>query len=181
LAAGIALFSVSDITSLQGRGEIGTLVTSRLLRHYGRIVRDLDRVQLGYDLTKQLNRATEDHPEPAYFELLDQALQSLDDADINLDLIRLWFEAQLLRLAGHTPNLNTDTADDKLQVAQAYNFDFDAMAFSPHANGKFRADHIKLLRLVFGGAHPKQISNIKKVETLLQVNQKLLNSLLQLQ
>ncbi|MEJ0073760.1 MAG: DNA repair protein RecO [Candidatus Saccharibacteria bacterium] len=43
LAGGIELFSVSNITFIRGRGDIGTLVSSRVLTHYGRIVSDLDR------------------------------------------------------------------------------------------------------------------------------------------
>ncbi len=181
LAGGIELFSVSDITFIEGKGEIGTLISSRLHTHYGKIVTDLDRVQLGYDLIKVLNKATEDHPEPAYFELLDQTLQALDSSAIHLDLIRLWFEAQLLRQAGHTPNLSTDTDHRKLAADQTYNFDFDHMAFTPHVRGRFSASHIKLLRLVFAGHSPAKVASIKDIEGIIKANQKLMTSLLQLQ
>jgi DNA repair protein RecO (recombination protein O) len=167
LAGGIELFSVSDITFITGRGEIGTLISTRLLKHYGKIVTDIDRVQLGYELIKTLHRATEDHPEPDYFELLDQALQALDDSVIHLDLIHAWFDAQLLRLAGHSPNLSTDTAGVKLHPDQAYNFDLDAMAFAPHEAGNFKADHIKLLRLLFGRHQPTELRKVQGTAPLL--------------
>jgi DNA repair protein RecO (recombination protein O) len=167
LAGGIELFSVSDITFIRGRGEIGTLVSARLIKYYGRIVKDIDHVQLGYELIKLLNRATEDHPEPEYFELLEQGFRALDDADINLDLIRLWFESSLLRQAGHSPNLRTDTAEHKLSSEQGYNFDFDAMAFAPHDSGHFRAGHIKSLRLLFSRHEPQALGKVQGLNELL--------------
>jgi DNA repair protein RecO (recombination protein O) len=161
LAGGIELFSISDLTYMQGRGEIGTLISSRLIKHYGTIVRDITRVQLGYDLIKMLNRATEDQPEPDYFELLDQAFQALDDSQINVELIRLWFEARLLYLAGLSPNLHTDTSGDKLQTSATYNFDFDAMTFTTHTDGHFNASHIKTLRLLFSHHLPRTLNQVQ--------------------
>lgn len=161
LAGGIELFSISDITYIEGRGEIGTLISTRLQKHYGQIVKNIERVQLGYDLIKILNRATEDEPEAEYFDLLQQTLAALDNHDIGLNLIRAWFEAQLLKLAGHTPNLQTDTAGQKLDPGQTYSFDFDAMSFAP--KGKFKADDIKVLRLLFS----QNINSLAKVSDLL--------------
>src|SRR5688572_21914665 len=58
LAGGIELFSITSITYIKGRGDIGTLVSTRLAKYYDQIVKDLDRTMLGYDLIKQLNRVT---------------------------------------------------------------------------------------------------------------------------
>jgi DNA repair protein RecO len=149
LAGGIELFSVSDISYIKGRGEIGTLVSTRLQRHYGMIVTDIDRVQLGYDLIKALNRVTEDQPEAAYFNLLIQTFEALDRPNIDLNLIRSWFQAQILNLSGHMPNLQTDLTGQQLSSKQAYNFDYDNMSFARHETGDFQADHIKSLRLLF--------------------------------
>lgn len=178
LAGGIELFSVSDITFIRGRGEIGTLISSRLQTHYGRIVRDITRVQLGYELLKQLDRAVEDEPEPEYFALLEQALAALDDPAIDLELIRLWFEASLLRLAGHAPNLSTDVAGNKLAADQTYNFDFDNMTFAPHTSGGFTADYIKVLRLLFGKHTPAELQKVQGIKTLLAAITPLVRSML---
>ncbi|HEY1835769.1 MAG TPA: DNA repair protein RecO [Candidatus Saccharimonadales bacterium] len=161
LAGGIELFSVSDITFIRGRGDIGTLVSSRLQKYYGEIVKNIDRTMLGYELIKMLNKVTEDEPEPEYFELLEQTFVALDNSGIDLDLIKLWFSMQLLRLGGHRPNLQTDTAGQKLKPDEAYNFDFDKMAFAPDANGNFQADHIKFLRLGFSGNQPKILNQVQ--------------------
>jgi DNA repair protein RecO (recombination protein O) len=156
LAGGIELFSVSTITYVRGRGEIGTLVSTRLIKHYGTIVTDLDRTMLGYELIKQLNKITEDEAESDYFDLLKQAFEALDDAKIPLQLVRLWFSAQLLRLGGHTPNLKTDTSGTALAADRRYRFDLEAMSFTHDERGSFTAAHIKFLRLVFAG-HPAKV------------------------
>jgi DNA repair protein RecO (recombination protein O) len=178
LAGGIELFSTSDITYMQGRGEIGTLISARLVRYYDRIVKNIDRVQLGYELIKMLNRATEDEPEAGYFELLEQAFHALDQDMIDAELIRLWFEARLLRLAGHTPNLQTDTAGQKLEADRTYDFDFDSVAFAAHPDAQFTADHVKLLRLTFKGHSPKTLSQIRGVESLTPICVPLIRTML---
>jgi DNA repair protein RecO (recombination protein O) len=179
LAGGIELFSTSHITYIEGRGEIGTLVSTRLIRHYGGIIRDIERVQLGYELIKQLNRATEDEPEPAYYELLEQAFAALDDPSINLRLIRLAFEARLLRLSGHAPNLTTDSSGQKLTPDQSYTFDFDSMAFSPRPNGKSAAAHIKALRLLFSDHSLRDITKVQGLDDVLDNLAPLVRTMLQ--
>ncbi len=166
LAGGIELFSVTNITFSPGRGDIGTLVTSRLTRHYGRIVQDIDRTMLGYDLIKQLDKATEDHPEADYFHLLDHAFAALDDAAVPSELIRLWFAAQLITLGGHTPNLDTDTEGVKLAAGQQYEFSFDDSTFTVRSGGPYGTDAIKFLRLVFGGAKPAVLARVAGVDNL---------------
>jgi DNA repair protein RecO len=178
LAGGIELFSVSDITFIRGRGEIGTLVSARLVTYYSHIVKDIERVQLGYELIKVLNKATEDQPEPAYFELLEQTFQALNESSVELNLIQLWFESRLLYLAGHSPNLRTDVAGHDLTAETAYNFDFEAMAFTAHADAPFTASHIKTLRLLFSRRQPQALSNVKGLTALLPDLQPLIHTML---
>lgn len=168
LAGGIELFSVSDITFIHGKKDIGTLVSSRLDTHFGNIVKDIDRTMLGYELIKQLNKATEDEPENAYFNLLEKTFESLNDEHINSDLINLWFAAQLLKLGGHTPNLQTDTVGNKLSADQTYNFSFDDMAFvQANSSGRFNAERIKVLRLLFSQNSPQALQQVQGAEQLL--------------
>lgn len=166
LAGGIELFSVSNITYIQGRKESGlsTLISARLLKHYGTIVKDIQRTMLGYDLIKRLNKATEDEPEEAYFDLLQQSFEALDDAMLDLGLVRLWFLMQLLRLGGHSPNLVTDASGIRLMQSAGYHFSFDDMAFVPAMatnKGQFTANHIKFLRLGFAGHQPKALAHVQ--------------------
>lgn len=179
LAGGIELFSVSDITFIKGRGSLDSLVSTRLVKHYGTIVKHIDRTMLGYDLIKQLNRTTEDEPEAAYFTLGEQLFEALDDPSIPLPIIKFWFTAQLLRLAGHTPNLQTDVAGRKLESAKHYTFDFDHMSFSEHPNGHSGADHIKYLRIAFSGNPPKILQQVQGGGALLADTSPLVQTMLQ--
>jgi DNA repair protein RecO (recombination protein O) len=161
LAGGIELFSVSEITFIKGRGEVGTLVSTRLLKHYGKIITDLDRTMLGYDLIKQLHKATEDEPEEMYFDLIREAFEALDDVTIDIQLVKLWFAMQLLRFGGHIPNLQSDTEGHKLSAEASYDFSFDDSTFRRNPDGRFTANHIKFLRLGFGGNVPGILQHIQ--------------------
>ncbi len=182
LAGGIELFSVSEVTFIKGRGELGTLVSTRLIKHYGQIVADLSRTMLGYELIKQLHKATEDEPEPAYFTLLQEAFEALNDPAISLELTKSWFEAGLLRLAGHTPNLQTDTAGNKLDATYAYQFNFDQVAFAVVAEGRgpFGASHIKFLRLLFEGHSVQTLAHIQGGTQLAQQCSPLVQTMLRM-
>ena len=168
LAGGIELFSVSTITFVKGRGEIGTLVSTRLNKHYSHIVEDLQRTMVGYELIKQLHKATEDEPEPEYFTLLQHVFEALDDHAVPLPLIRFWFAAQIMHLGGHMPNLQTDERGNKLVADQTYDFDFDRMTFVANPlSGRFTANHIKFLRLVFAGNTPRALLQVQGAGQLL--------------
>jgi DNA repair protein RecO (recombination protein O) len=173
LAGGVELFSITNITFIKGRSDIGTLVSARLQTHYGHIVQDINRTMLGYELIKQLNKATEDEPEPEYFHLLRESFVALDDSDISLELIKLWFGAQLLRLSGHMPNLQTEPDGTKLAAGQAYEFSFDDSAFMNQPNGVFNTDDIKFLRIVFSGNVPGTLAKVMGASDLVARNSRL--------
>lgn len=179
LAGGIELFSISNITFIYGRGEIGTLISTRLIRHFGSIINDIQRVQMGYELIKLLNKVTEDNAEPEYFTLLGQAFQALDDRDGISDVtVQTWFYAQLLRLSGHTPNLRTDTAGKPLAADAAYHFDYDTMAFAPDPAGGFTAGHIKYLRIMLSANPPKVLQQVRGQAELLAATRPIIQTLL---
>jgi DNA repair protein RecO len=161
IAGGIELFSVSNISYIKGRGEIGTLVSAQLAKHYGTIVKDITRTMLGYDLIKQLDRATEDETESDYFYLLEQVFIALDDVTIDVSVVRVWFSMQILRLDGHSPNLHTDTSGHKLELSEIYDFDHDAMTFYKKPDGIYNANHIKLLRLGFSGNPARLLAQVQ--------------------
>jgi DNA repair protein RecO (recombination protein O) len=167
LAGGIELFSVSNITYIKGRGDIGTLISTRLITHYGHIIEDIDRVQLGYELIKVLNKITEDEPEAEYFTVLEQAFAALDESAVNRKLIEAWFYAQLLRQGGFEPNLSTEAGGKKLDATQTYNFSYDDSAFFAFKNGAFTAAHIKFLRLLFSPNQPKTLQQVQGIGDLL--------------
>ncbi len=178
MAGGIELFCIAEIGYIKGRGELCTLTSARLIKYFDTIVQDINRTMLGYELIKLLNKVTEDAPEPEYFELLSDTLEALDNPNIEIDLINLWFSAQLLRIAGHTPSLRTDASGKPLSQDGAYIFSYDDMAFSPHPEGPYRADHIKFLRLVLSGNKPDLLQKVKDVEKLIKPTLQLIQTIL---
>ncbi len=179
LAGGIELFSVSNITLIAGRKDINTLISTRLVKHYGNIVKDIHRTNAAYEAMRLINKATEDQPEPAYFELLKNALEALNNFEIPLDLTVLWFNMQLLKLAGHTPNLRTDLEGKKLLETKKYNFDLERMGFFTADRGRFNAKQIKFLRLGFGNNLPKALNRINDLPALIKSTELLCRTMLQ--
>lgn len=155
MAGGIELFSVSQLGFIKGRGDIGTLTSTRLAKHYGKIVTDLDRTMAGYDIIKRLDKATEEGAEQEYFDVLQQAFEALNEMSVPLSAVRLWFEVRLLDMGGRSPNLVTDGSGQKLVADRRYAFNTDNMSFESSANGRFTSNHIKILRLV--SAYPAQV------------------------
>lgn len=178
LAGGIELFSVSQITFIRGRGEVATLVSSRLETHFASIVKDLARVQLGYEFLKLVNRNTEDNAESGYYELLAAALAALDDASVSLALVRLFLEANLLALAGHRPNLSDDENGQALAAGQKYNFDASAARFSSSGGGQYTSEAIKFLRIVFSGNSARALARIDGAEALALTSQPLVTAMI---
>ncbi|OGL34417.1 DNA repair protein RecO [Candidatus Saccharibacteria bacterium RIFCSPHIGHO2_12_FULL_47_16b] len=160
LAGGIELFSISHLTLIIGRGEINTIISSRLARHFGNLSSDLERVNLAAALIKRLNRVTEDKTEPDYFNLLAKSFKALDNLDLKPNLVELWFDLQLLKQAGHAPNLRRNALGQPLEAKRKYNFDIEKMAFSAAPNGEFNANHIKFLRLYLGLNRPQAVGRI---------------------
>jgi recombinational DNA repair protein (RecF pathway) len=172
---------VSDITFIKGRGEVGTLVSTRLARYYQHIVKDLDRTMLGYELIKQLHKVTESETEEEYFDLLRDAFEALDDLTISLQLVRFWFSAQLLRVSGHTPNLKTDEQGNALVADKLYEFHSENMSFIVSPNyGQFNAMHIKFLRLAFAGNTANILAHVQGSGKLVAETQPLVQHLTQL-
>jgi DNA repair protein RecO (recombination protein O) len=167
LAGGIELFSISQLSFIVGKSDIYTITSARLVKYFDNIVKNLERTNLGYELIKQLNRATEDNPEPEYFDLLQQAFEALDDHKVSLELISTWFSAQLLRLAGHTPNLYKDAAGQQLSSEQTYDFNFDDVAFMKSPKGHFNSQHIKTLRILFSANKLQAISQVQGISELI--------------
>ena len=160
LAGGIELFSVSDITFVKGKKDIGTLTSSRLLKHFPRISQDLDRTMLGYEMLKYIDRITEEASEEGFFTLLASSFDGLDCLELNIAVLQLWFFLHLLKETGYVPDLRIDTTDTPLKESENYNFDFDAMRFARHSSGHYKGAHVKLMRLVLSVVEPIKLSKV---------------------
>jgi DNA repair protein RecO len=176
MAGGIELFSVSYLGFIKGRGEIGTLTSTRLSKHYGNIVTDLDRTMAGYDIIKRLDKATEEGVEQEFFDILQQTFEALDDSAIPLLVVRFWFEMQLLGVGGRSPNLTTDDSGEKLIAGKQYNFNTEHMSFQVATSGRYNSNHIKLLRLA-RDYKPAVLAHIADSQKLIGDSLKLLEGL----
>lgn len=161
LAGGIELFSISSLSYIKGRGELGTLVSSRLEHNFPNIVKDIERVQLGYEIIKLTNNTIEDEAEPDFFKILGLAFASLNDESISTELIRLWYSAQMLRLTGHSPNMQSLMDGTSLDSDKIYRFDSQSMAFEEHSSGDFGKNEIKFMRLLFSEVNPKVLAAVE--------------------
>lgn len=159
LAGGIELFAVTDLVIAQGKGSIGTITSARLEKFYGSILKQLPRLEFGYEAIKQTNRASEENFEPEWFDLLKLTFENLDDLTVDVRITATWFRLQLAILLGIGLNLATDTKGARLRLDGRYSFDPVEMAFEPAGGGTYTADHIKVLRLL-SGSNPRIVAKI---------------------
>lgn len=180
LAGGIELFSVDDISFIQGKGEISTLVSSRLRTNYPKILTDIERVQLGYEVLKTIDKTTEDVPGVEYFDLLEAALAGLDDLALSQQALRLWFISRLIAISGHAPDLETNREGGRLETGSGYAFDTESMSFFTQAKGRYQANDVKYLRLAFTSSSPAVLGRVNGSEEFALKLMPLVNSMRQL-
>ncbi len=166
LAGGIELFSEADLTLIKGRGEIDTLISTRLKINYGNIVKDLKRTNIGYDFISIVDAVTEDNYEESYYSLLSMAFKFLNVESLDPELTKCWFYTKLLDLTGYTPELGLDINDEPLKENENYLFDFGAGRFQPSQTDGFSTNVIKLLRLLQKHS-PVQIDKVGGTEEAL--------------
>lgn len=179
LAGGIELFSVNDISFVKGRSDISTLISSRLNENYGNIIKDINRVQCGYDILKIIHKTTEDETDEEYFNLLETSLSTLNDVKIPLNISHIVFMLRLLAISGHAPNLENNNLGKPLGEFNKYDFDNEAMSFYPKKNGKFTANDIKFLRLALSVKDIGLLSKVNDAESYAASLIPLINVMLQ--
>lgn len=177
LAGGIELFSISDISFIRGKRDIGTLISTRLVTHYGNIVTDIDRTTAGYNALKLIDTITEEDSEADYYQVLLRTLATLNNSELSIVLAESWLFMQALKLGGHTPNLSTDTNGAKLEANTNYQFDFEAQAFFVSERGIYSDRHIKLMRLLLAEL-PSKIAVVGGADQILEDLEGLLKALI---
>jgi DNA repair protein RecO (recombination protein O) len=178
LAAGVELFSTSNITYIPPKKEIGTLISSRLKTHYGQIVKDIDRTKMAYKVLKSIDKVTEDATDEDFFFLTESTLAGLDSKDLSLDILLAWFDCQVLKLTGQTPNLHDNSQGEPLDEGSNYTFDFEDMIFSSHKAGMFSASHIKLLRVLTAQNSTNKLKQLQGINGVLPSCQELLTAIM---
>lgn len=167
LAGGIELFAVCDVVLGEGKGELGILISSRLVHFYRHIIEDYDRLQFGYFVIQQVTKASENVDEPEWFDLMSEVLMGLDALTIPLSLTQTWFYLKFAGLLGHQLNLEIDTNGQKLDQKRTYRYDIGEQGLRETPNGEIVGDHIKLLRLI-STRSIKILAQIGGVNSILQ-------------
>lgn len=147
LAGGIELFSVTDIVVHQGRGNLGTLTSARMLRFYSNILSDLTRLELASEILRRAERISEQIDNPDYFAIVDQALAGLHQ-QLSPDLVKIWFLLNLTQASGEEINLLSDVSGEALQPEFRYFWDGIESALRPDDRGNIGSKEIKLARLL---------------------------------
>ncbi len=176
LAGGIELLGESEITFIPGKGKLSTLTSAKLLTHTNSLTKDLNRLQVVYELLKRVDKIAEYVDDPRLYSVLKQTIVALD-AGTTIPVAMLWFDMQLLKLLGQAPNLRNDTTGKPLQGEKLYHFEVDRMGFTEHPEGVYNADHIKLLRLAFSLDDVHKLAAVGGVEKVSESMQALASSM----
>lgn len=163
LAGGIELFAVCDLVLHMGNGDLATLTGAKTKQVFDKIILDYNRLQFAYEAIKQISKASEMLAEPDFYELLKEALTSLNESKIKLKIIQAWFYLSLAKLLGNELNTATDNNGMKLVEDISYRFDRDEQVFVFDDHGDYNSGHIKILRLMTNNP-PSIIAKISEID-----------------
>lgn len=148
LSGGVELFSICDIVVGEGKGEIGTLVSTKLDIFFRHIIEDYDRMRFGYQVVDLISKASEMIDDPSWYDILAETLSALDVQTISMDLIKTWFYLRYSSMLGHELSLFYDIDGKELLSDKKYIYDESEKGLAQNDNGDLNSDHIKLMRLV---------------------------------
>lgn len=163
LAGGIELFSQSSVTFMETRGNLSRIIQARLETHWDKIIGDLPRMMFAYEVMKTIDQVAPDNEGQEFYKLLKSSLIYLNAPGVSLAGIRMWFWLQILDLAGHRPDLHHDSDKKTLSSEALYEFAVPDMVFVSSGRGKYRPEHIKLLRLSLERT-PIVLAHVKQFE-----------------
>lgn len=166
LAGGLELFSVCDVTYIEGRSELKTLISTRLKDHFSEIVKDINKTMLAYEFFKALEKATQHGTTDGTYAMLENILVYLNQPDSDSNLANIWLISHLLQAEGSGINLEKPLNSAKFSEEQLYDFNFEDMAFYVSNNGTFTPKHIKFLKLVARGSTPSNLHVVTGFEAL---------------
>ncbi|MCA9347362.1 DNA repair protein RecO [Candidatus Saccharibacteria bacterium] len=165
LAGGIELFSESDISFIKGKGEVGTLVSTKLNRHFGNIHIDMDRMQAVSAFLKQIDAVTEQEAGKDFYDLALDVFIYMNTKEINPRITKAWALMRLMLLIGEVVNVESDSSGKKFSDEMNYKFIFEENRFIPDPNGLIKPGDIKFLRFL-GTETPARLMAIKNSDEL---------------
>ena len=148
LASAVEMFVLSDVVLHVGRGELATLTHAKMLKFYGGILKDYEKLIVATTMLELANKKVEGGGE--VFDILRQALDALD-AGKNTAVVEAWFLLNLMRVSGEQVNLYRDTAGAPLAETERYEWSMAEEALVSRSQGAIDGDTIKIMRLISWG------------------------------
>ena len=134
---------------------------------FGEILKDFERTEFAYQAIKTISWLCEQIESDDFFKILLTTFRNLNNFDIDLNLIKKWFNLKIAEFSGDEINLESDKNGNPLQADLVYSFDFYDKVFVEDSAGDFNANHIKFLRLMLS-SEPRIISKTKGNEKILE-------------
>ena len=161
LAGGVEMFSLIDFNIHKGKSDLGVVTGAKMIKYYGGILRDFERMELAGLILKRINAAAEQTDNAEFFEITEQCMTELDNETF-VALVEGWFWLNLMRATGEEVNLYRDVKGEKLQAELRYAWDVGENAFGVQEKGEYGADEIKIMRLMV--SMPLKVVKKVKVE-----------------
>ena len=164
LASNIEMFCLIDINVHEGKGNLSTVTSAKMLKFYQNIITDLPRLTLASLILKKANATSNDVNNAELFSIVDQSLLALNSGQ-NLELVEAWFWFNFAKVNGEEINLYRDTNGDKLVEDGEYFWDVTEAALRAQPGGEIGADEIKVMRLMLT-SKLDLVSRVRGVENL---------------
>lgn len=168
LAGGLELFSTTDITYIDGKSDVKTIIGTKLDEHYRAIVGNMESTMTAYELLKLTHAFTEDEVDEEYFRLLQTGFVSLNAGEVSVVHVYVWFCIKLLELSGHAINCDKQLDGSPFKEDRTYQFSYDDMSFFATEEGPYEPSHIKLMRLLVKISRPELLLKVHNTDMLLQ-------------
>lgn len=147
LAGGIEPFSKIDFNIHSGKSDLAVVTGAKMLKYYGEILKDFDRMELAGKILKAVNKYSENSDNPTFFDIVEQCLEGLDDK-MDTRLVDGWFYLNLRKAMGEELNIYRDSNGARLEESKKYTWDNLGEEFVEKANGDYGVNEIKLLRVL---------------------------------
>lgn len=155
LAGGIELLCITDITFVEGKSDLKTLTSTRLLSYYERLSSNMNYMQQAFGAIKAINTISEDGSGQEYFEILSTFFEALNDGSYDPNVVELWFNVRLLSLAGTLPRTDAQVPSGAKNLL--FNFDHDAQRFMFHPEGQYSVNDVKLVNVLASSPKPVKL------------------------
>lgn len=176
LAGGIELMSESEISFIKGKGEIDTLTSTKLVRHFAYITSNYDRLTTASSFMKRLDKCTEIDPHAEYYNLAIDVMLLLNSPQVSPALAEAWGTIRLLFALGEVPNLQEDSQGNPFREDGQYIFSYETSNFTLDPKGDIKPLLIKYLRLLV--THPASAAaSVKGASQLAEQAAKITNLL----